>query len=51
MSGCASAALSEQWRENGMNDQWLSLAADPRLIEIALCIGVIAILQWIELIQ
>ena len=34
-----------------MNDQFLSLAVDPRLIEIALCIGVIAILRWIELIK
>lgn len=31
-----------------MNDQLLWLAADPRLIEIALCIGVTAILQWIQ---
>jgi hypothetical protein len=31
-----------------MNDQLLSLAAGPRLIEIALCIGVTAILQWIQ---
>jgi hypothetical protein len=31
-----------------MNDQLLSLAADPSLVEIALCIGVIAILQWIQ---
>ncbi len=48
MSGCASAMLSGHWREDGMNDQFLSLAADPGLIEIALCIGVIAILRWIE---
>lgn len=32
-----------------MNDQFLSLAADPRLIEIALCLVVIAILRGIEL--
>ena len=51
MSGCTSETLSEERRENGMNDQFLSLAADPRLIEIALCIGVIAILQWIELMK
>ena len=51
MSGCTSETLSEERRENGMNDQFLSLAADPRLIEITLCIGVIAILQWIELMK
>ena len=51
MSRCASETLSEQWRENGMNDQFLSLAADPGLIEIALCLGVIAILQWIALMK
>ncbi len=51
MSGFASETLSEERRDDGMNDQFLSLAADPRLIEIALCIGVIVILQWIELIK
>ncbi len=31
-----------------MNDELLSLAADPRLIEIALCLGAIWILGWIQ---
>jgi hypothetical protein len=34
-----------------MNAPLLSLAADPHLIEIALRIAVIAILQWIELMK
>ena len=51
MSGCTSETLSEERRENGMNDQFLSLAADPRLIEIVLCLGVIGIPRWIELMR
>ena len=51
MWGWTSETRSEERRENRMNDQLLSLAADPRLIEIALCLGVIAILQWIELMK
>ena len=51
MSGFTSETLSEERRDDGMNDQFLSLAADPSLIEIALCIGVIAILQWIQLMK
>ncbi len=34
-----------------MNEQLLSLAAEPRLIEIALCLGVIGILRWIQLMK
>lgn len=34
-----------------MNEQLLALAADPRLIEIALCVGVIWVLRWIELMK
>lgn len=34
-----------------MNEQLLWLAADPRLFEIALCLGVIGILHWIQLMK
>jgi hypothetical protein len=34
-----------------MEQQMLSLFADPRLLEIALCLGVIGVLRWIELMK
>jgi hypothetical protein len=34
-----------------MSEQLLSLASDPRLIEIALCVGAIWVLRWIELMK
>jgi hypothetical protein len=46
-----SVCRSSDWiLEKGklMNDQLLSLAADPGLLEIALCIGAIWVLRWIE---
>jgi hypothetical protein len=34
-----------------MNEVLQSLAADPRLIEIALCVGAIWVLRWIEMMK
>jgi hypothetical protein len=31
-----------------MDQQLLSLLSDPRLLEIALCLGVIGLLRWIN---
>jgi len=34
-----------------MEQQWLSVFGDPRLMEIAVCLAVIGVLRWISLRQ